>query len=122
MNKRMWFRTLAAALLTMFANAQPVKSLKVNATGDFYIVSSVDLSKQQILLKLPTEVTELMRVDGGTKYFDDHGSSIKLSDLRSGDTVYIASRRAGEQPVAVTIRRGPMTLEVLRERYLGGKK
>jgi len=97
-------------------------SLDVDTSGDFFIISSVDLSKRQILLKLPTEVTQLMQVDDRTRYLDAHGKAIKLADLRAGDTVYIASNRSGDQPIAITIHKGPMTVEVLHARYLGGKK
>jgi hypothetical protein len=105
---------LLAVLIALFAQ-QPTD-------GDFFIVSSVDLGKKQILLKRPTEVTELMRVDGETRYFDEHGKAIKLTDLRAGDTVYLTSKRSGEQSIAVTIRVGPMTLDVLQERYLKSRK
>ena len=92
------------------------------AQGDFFIVSSIDLAKRQILLKRPTEVTELMRVDGGTHYFEERGKPIRLTDLRAGDTVYIVSKPGSAQPLAVTIHKGPMTPDVLRDRYLKGKK
>ena len=90
--------------------------------GDFFIISSIDLAKRQILLKRPTEVTELMRMDGETRYFEENGKPMRLADLRAGDTVFIISKSAGGQPVAVTIHKGPMTLDVLRERYLKSTK
>ena len=92
------------------------------AQGDFFIVSSIDLAKRQILLKRPTEVTELMRVDRETRYLEERGNPIRLTDLRAGDTVYILSKSTGAQPVAVTIHKGPMTLDVLRERFLKRSK
>jgi hypothetical protein len=92
------------------------------AEGDFFIVSSIDLAKKQILLKRPTEVTELVRVDGETRYFDERGKAIRLTDLCAGDTVYIMPKSNGGRWVAATIRKGPMTLDVLRERYLNSKR
>jgi hypothetical protein len=89
---------------------------------EFYIVSSIDLAKKQILLKRPTEVTELMRVDGETRYFEENGKPMRLADLRAGDTVFIMSKPAGGQSIAVAIHKGPMTLDVLRQRYLKGAK
>ena len=89
--------------------------------GEFFIVSSIDLARQQILLKRPTEVTELMRVDASTRYFADRGSTLHLADIRAGDTVFIISKLSGGQPVAVSVRKGPMTLDLLRERYLKKK-
>ena len=55
---------------------------------EFFIVSSVNSAKHELLVKMPTEVTQVMRVDDGTKYFDRHGKSIGLADLRAGDTVF----------------------------------
>ena len=55
-----------------------------------------------------------MQVDNGTRYLDKDLKTIKLTDLRAGDTVYIISRQSGEVTVAVTVRKGPMTIEQLR--------
>ena len=79
-------------------------------------------AKKQILLKRPTEVTELMPVDGETCYFEERGKPIRLTDLRAGDTVFITSKPTGGPSVAVTIHKGLMTLDLLRERYLKGAK
>ena len=81
----------------------------------FFIISSVDPAKRELLVKMPTEVTELMRVDGDTKYFDRRGKSIGLADFRAGDTVYIVTSKDG---TVREIRKGPMTIQELRKRYL----
>jgi hypothetical protein len=109
---------LAFFLTPVFAQSPANQASPDSSKGDFYIVSSIDLAKKQILLKRPTEVTELMRVDGETRYFEESGKPMRLTDLRAGDTVFITSRPAGGQPAAVTIHKGPMTLDLLRERYL----
>src|SRR5215472_973349 len=99
---------LAAGVLASYLPAFPqTNSGKTDSTqtdafaGDFFIVSSIDLGKKQILLKRPTEVTELMRVDRETRYFDEHGKAIRLTDLRAGDTVYIASKASSATALAV---------------------
>jgi hypothetical protein len=92
------------------------------ANGDFFIVSSIDLARKQILLKRPTEVTELMRLEDATRCFEENGKPMRLADIRAGDTVYITSRSNQGKLVAVAIRKGAMTLDVLRERYLGKTK
>lgn len=109
---------LAFLLTPVFAQSAPNQANADSGKGDFYIVSSIDLARKQILLKRPTEVTELMRVDGETHYFEESGKPMGLADLRAGDTVFIMSKPAASQPLAVTIHKGPMTLDVLRERYL----
>ena len=108
---------VAVLVMPVFGQSKTDTTNADFGNGDFFIVSSIDLTKKQILLKRPTEVTELMRVDGETRFFDEHAKAIRLTDLRAGDTVYITSKSNGG-PVAVSIRKGPMTLEVLRERYL----
>ena len=109
---------LALLATPVFAQSRPDPAGTNFGKGDFFIVSSIDLAKKQILLKRPTEVTELMRVDGETRYFDERGKPIRLMDLRAGDTVFITSRPTSGQSVAITIHKGPMTLDMLRERYL----
>ncbi len=92
-----------------------------NSTGeDFYIISSVDLPKSQILLKRPTEVTVLIQVNKQTRIADQSGKSIPLSGLRAGSTVWIHSAPAegSAVPLAVSIREGPMTVGELHRLYL----
>ena len=86
---------------------------------EFFIISSVDSGKQQLVLKRPTEVTLLVRVNERTAYLDQQGRPLRLKDFRAGDTVYVALRSSAEGPPLVTrIRKGLMTLEELRRRYL----
>ncbi len=89
------------------------------AGEEFFIISSVDAKKQQIVLKRPTEVTELIRVTDKTAYIDEDGKPLQLRDLRAGDTVYVtASTNPGGLPVALRIRKGIMTVDELHRRYL----
>ena len=85
----------------------------------FFIVSSVNSNKQQLVLKRPTEVTLLVRVNDKTAYLDQQGRPLQLKDFRAGDTVYVTLRSGAEGPSVITrIRKGLMTLEELRRRYL----
>jgi hypothetical protein len=122
MRRMMQVLVLAALTTLLFAQADARGASSRFTDGDFFIVSSIDLGKNQILLKRPTEVTELMRVDGDTRYFEERGKAIRVTDLRAGDTVYILSKLKGGQTIATAIRRGPMTVEVLRARYLNTNK
>jgi hypothetical protein len=86
---------------------------------EFYIISSVDLRKDQLVLKRPTEVTVLMDVNDKTVVLDEKGKPLHLKDLRAGDTVFVTSRQdKDDTPVATRIRKGYMTLEEVRARYL----
>jgi hypothetical protein len=86
---------------------------------EFFIVSSVDSGKGSMVVKRPTEVTLTMGLTEKTRCRDEQGKPIRATDLRAGDTVFIASdRNASGQPVAASIRRGPMTVPELHRRYL----
>ena len=72
-----------------------------------------------MVLKRPTEVTLIMQVTEKTRCRNEQGKPIRFTDLRAGDTVFIASARNGSgQLVATSIRQGIMTLQELRRRYL----
>ncbi len=90
------------------------------ASEEFFIVSSVHTEKKQLVLKRPTEVTVLMLVNEKTVYLDERGKPLNFSELRAGDTVYVTSTPSSEAGVllASRIRKGAMTLEELRRRYL----
>jgi hypothetical protein len=107
---------LAAFSFAPCALAQDKKS---SSGEEFFIVSSVDTSKSQVLLKRPTEVTLLMKVNDKTVYFDAANKPLKLPDLHAGDTVWvISSGSADGGPTAAHIRKGPMTVAELHAHFL----
>ena len=64
-----------------------------------------------------TETTLTILVTPRTRFRGEKGESLRFTDLRAGDTVFIASEPdPSGHPVASSIRRGPMTLEELRRR------
>lgn len=101
--------------------ALSVSTLRAETQGaheEFFILSSVDAARGRIVLKRPTEVTVLMQVTGQTVYRDEQGKTLRLSDLRTGDTLYIAFRQSPSgEPTALRVRLGPMTVQEMR-RYL----
>jgi hypothetical protein len=107
------------ALPALAAQKDKEKSAPSSAGENFFIISSVDLTKQQIVLKQPTEVTLLVQVNDKTSYLNEQGKPLKLSDLRAGDTVWAILLPSGEAPpLARRIRKGPMTPAELHRRYL----
>ena len=94
----------------------PVK--KTPAGEQFFIVASLDLQQKQLLLKYPTEVTLLVKATEQTKFIDDSGKSMKLSDLRAGDTVWLMSSGSGSDVTALKVRKGEMTVADLHRYYL----
>jgi|SRR5579875_953611 len=114
------FATLCGALLALPVPSMAEAAKRQQKIADtFSIISSVDAKKHQIVLKLPTEVTEVVEVTPETTYRDELGRPLKFEDLRAGDTVYaVVVRKAGGALVVTSIRRGPMTVEELHRRYL----
>lgn len=115
-------QVILSILLVLGAiSATPAKSaLPAGGEKDeFFIVSSVDFLKKSIVVKRPTEVTLTIRVTERTRYRSESGKTIALSDLKAGDTVFIAADRdAAGQLVASSIREGVMTVPELQRRYL----
>jgi hypothetical protein len=106
---------LAAAAASAALGASPAPA----PSEEFFIVSSVDPGKGTMVLKRPTEVTLTMRVTEKTRCLDEGGKTIRATDLRAGDTVFIASESHGAGPaLALSIRLGAMTVPELHRRYL----
>src|SRR5258706_8541934 len=113
------FAANALVLATLAAWAAGGATPAPVITEEFFIVSSVDSGKGLMVIKRPTEVTLTMGLTDKTRCRDEQGKPIRAIDLRAGDTVFIASdRSASGQPVAASIRRGPMTVPELHRRYL----
>jgi hypothetical protein len=108
-----------APLLLALATAARAASAASPPADEFFIVSSVDSDKGTIVVKRPTETTLTIRVTDRTRCLGLKGEPVRFTDLRAGDTVFIASIPvASGAPVASTIRCGPMTVEELHRRYL----
>jgi hypothetical protein len=89
---------------------------------EFFIISSVNMAKNQLVLKHPTEVTELMLVNDKTTCLNEQGKSFGCQQLRAGDTVYVTSRPSGKDArTAVRIRIGAMTIEEIHRKYVDFK-
>lgn len=121
MNSRTRICILCLALLAqmLFSAAGFAQGKETPNGEEFFMISSVDIPKSQILLKRPTEVTLLMKVNDKTQFRDENGKSLHLSDLHAGDTVWVKSSEGEkDQPLAISIRKGPMTVEDLHRYYL----
>jgi len=118
------FLGIACLAMVLLASAvaqntpKTAKSSPQSGAEEFFIISSVDLAKSQLLLKRPTEVTALMNTGPETKVLDEKGKAAKVSDLRAGDTVWVTSAASGPDRIALRIRKGPMTPSDLRRLYL----
>jgi phosphohistidine swiveling domain-containing protein len=114
--------SLLSAVLGASLIAAQVTPARGSAQGEFFIVSSVNLQKQDLFVKAPTEVTEEMTVTPRTVILSEQGKHIPLSQVRAGDTVYVVSRRNSQGfPEVVRLQQGPMTVGILHARYLNYK-
>jgi hypothetical protein len=109
------FLLIAFSVLASIAGAQ---GKKTPAGEEFFMVASLDQSKSQLLLKLPTEVTLLAKVTPQTQFSDENGKPIKLSDLRAGDTVWAVTTGSGDNTTVTRLRKGPMSVADLHKYYL----
>jgi hypothetical protein len=119
----LWTKTLTAAILACGLFATPPLAAGAGtqpaASEEFFIISSVDGKNQQIVLKRPTEVTELVEVNQKTVYQDEDEKAIEFKNLRAGDTVWVSfAKSSGGIRIAARVRKGPMTIEELHRRYV----
>ena len=82
---------------------------------EFFIVSSVDAPRGRIVVKRPTEVTAVLTVPPTATLKGERGATLHIADLRSGDTIYAV---VSPSLIVISLRRGPMTVDELRRRYL----
>ena len=111
------FATVVSCVFSVAAQSSKAPRT-TNGREEFFIVSSVDITKKQLLLKEPTEITQLIQVNDKTRYVEKDGKPMQFGDLRAGDTIYIKSANTSGGRVAVSIRKGPMTLQELQRHYL----
>jgi hypothetical protein len=102
----------------------PAKPIPPMAGEQFFIIASVDQTRQELLLKRPTEVTLLMKTSDKTTFLDEMGRTMTLGDFRAGDTVWVAAPGAtasaggSAEPTATRVRKGQMTVADLHKMYL----
>ena len=108
-----------ALVVSIPAFAQGVQNPK-NAKGEqFFMISSVNLPKHEIVLMAPTQLTLVVTTSSLSQYVGEKGQKLAEKDLKAGDTVWaiIKAGKAG-QFTAVKIREGSMTPADLQKLYL----
>jgi hypothetical protein len=116
MNKlrQFFFLFVFAALLISFAGA--VHAQSASGSDEFFVVSSVE--KGTLILLRPTEITAIITVTDKTQIVDEQNKPLKLTDLRTGDTIFVNySSGSGGTMTASHVRKGMMTVAELRKRY-----
>jgi hypothetical protein len=124
MNKilKIIFVTQIAALVLAFgslASAQVPKAPADSAGEHFYIISSVDIQKHQVVLMEPTQLTIVATADNKSVFLGEQRQKLALTDLRAGQTVWALLRKdkSGKRLI-VRIREGAMSIAELHRLYL----
>ncbi len=126
MNKKLLSSALFAVLVAMILSTGSAalaarKAASARETrNEFFIVSEVRLKRHQLVLELPTQITKVMFLNDKTVFENKQGRRLPLTDMRAGDTVYVTYAQESGNAVALTIRQGPMTVAILRQRYFNG--
>lgn len=111
--------TLFVALLMAATVSAPLLA-QTNARGEeFFMISSVDQQKHQVVLMRPTQLTVVADLDAQTMCLGEKGQKLTPKDLRAGDTVWaVVKGEKNGTTRAVRIREGAMTLAEMQKLYL----
>ncbi len=124
MNKSIRFGILAfvailAAVISTPDWAQSRGSAADTRSEQFYIISSVDMQKHQVVFMRPTQLTVVATTTDQTAYVGEQNQKLALKDLRAGQTVWATLRKDKSGAVAVLkIREGAMSVAQLHRLYL----
>src|SRR5579864_8742674 len=122
MNRISRFISVAIATLVALAISMPVwaQAHPKNAQGEeFFIVSSVDLQKHQVVLMRPTQLTVVATIGPQTAYLGEKGQKLDVKAMKAGDTVWGITKPGPDgSVVAVRLRQGAMTPGELHKLYL----
>ncbi|HLJ41057.1 MAG TPA: hypothetical protein VKT50_06175 [Candidatus Acidoferrales bacterium] len=122
MNRVSKFLPVAIAILLALAISTPAwaQAHPKNAQGEeFFIVSSVDLQKHQVVLMRPTQLTVVATIGPQTTYLGEKGQKLDVKAMKAGDTVWGITKPGPDGSVtAVRLRQGAMTPAELHKLYL----
>jgi hypothetical protein len=119
LRKSLFFAALTAlVLVSAFAVRAQVQAK--SGSDEFFVISSVDKAHNSLILLLPTEITATIGVNDKTKYIDENGKAIKLTDFHTGDTIFVTYSTQSSNLMATVVRKGMMTTAEMRKRYLPG--
>jgi len=122
MNRVSKFIPAAIAIFLAFAISMPAwaQAHPKNARGEeFFIVSSVDLQKHQVVLMRPTQLTVVATIGPQTTYLGEKGQKLDVKAMKAGDTVWAITKPGRDGSVtAVRLRQGAMTPAELHKLYL----
>jgi hypothetical protein len=123
MNKLRKSFLLAAVAAMLLSSAMMVRAQGQPASGkdEFFVISSIDKTHNAMILLRPTQITATVYVTGKTQFADENGKPLKVSDFRTGDTIFVSYSSQPDKTLAAEhVRKGMMTMAEMRKRYLPG--
>jgi hypothetical protein len=102
---------------------KPAAKMPAKATGpttnEFFVISSIDKAHHALILLRATQITATLDVDDKTQFAAEDGKALKLTDFRTGDTIFVDYAKNSDGTLtAVHVKKGMMTIAELRKRYL----
>lgn len=114
-----WLALLSSAFLMAMAVCPSVHAQTNSRGEEFFIISSVDQQKHQVVLMRPTQLTVVADLGAQTEYLGEKGQKLTPKDLRAGDTVWaVIKGEKGGAVSALRIREGAMTQAEMQKLYL----
>lgn len=113
----------AVIALAVFCAVGTVQAQKQPTSGsdEFFVISSIDKAHSALVLLRPTQITATLTVTDKTQFADEKGKALKLTDFRTGDTIFVSySTKSDGTLTAEHVRKGMMTVAEMRKRYLPG--
>jgi hypothetical protein len=120
LRKSFFLAAIAATLLcsTMMVRAQ---SQPTSGKDEFFVISSIDKAHNAMILLRPTQITATVYVTSKTQFADENGKALKVTDFRTGDTIFVSYSQQPDKTLgAEHVRKGMMTMAEMRKRYLPG--
>jgi hypothetical protein len=119
--RKIFLLTAMAAMVLCSAFAVHAQTQAKAGNDEFFVISSIDKAHNALILLRPTQITATIYVTGKTQFADDKGKPLKITDFRTGDTIFVTySTQADKTLAAEHVRKGMMTMAEMRKRYLPG--
>lgn len=123
MNKLQKLFSLSAMAAIILCSATIVRAQGQPTSGkdEFFVISSIDKAHNAMILLRPTQITATVFVTGKTQFADENGKPLKVTDFRTGDTIFVTYAQQPDKTLgAEHVRKGMMTMLEMRKRYLPG--
>src|ERR1019366_750445 len=102
----LFFAMMLCSVTIVQAQDQPT-----SGRDEFFVISSIDKAHNAMILLRPTQITATIYVTPKTQFADENGKPLKLSDFRTGDTIFVTYALQPDKTLAaVSVHKGMMTM------------